>query len=331
MQLTFAETDITQKFETIAPSQARHLLATTAYEHQREIDWTYVKEYGMAMRRGEFRPGSPLEFAVYQGNLVQINGRHSLEAVVWADLPHVFSIVTYTCTEAWQVHALYLTYDRNRLRSLDQLYAAYGFPQQHNFNKAQVKRLGATMPLLAAGFAANATSRNEVGWLLHSGPIRIDLMTDWVSEATAYCETVKGAPAEIAKLMGRASIFAVAMVTYRYTGADAAEFWHNVAWDDNLAYNDPQKALNRFIREHTTEEYEHHVYARYVAAAWNAAWKDRTLLKIQPWDSAKPILLEGTPHDGTQTVRYLSPDGVVQHDPVQAAAHEVALEGGHAR
>jgi hypothetical protein len=33
----------------------------------------------------------------------------------------------------------------------------------------------------------------------------------------------------------------MALLTYRYTGTDAADFWHAVAMDDRLAQNDPHK------------------------------------------------------------------------------------------
>lgn len=39
----------------------------------------------------------------------------------------------------------------------------------------------------------------------------------------------------------RAPVMVMALLTYRYTGTDAADFWHAVAMDDRLAQNDPHK------------------------------------------------------------------------------------------
>jgi hypothetical protein len=63
----------------------------------------------------------------------------------------------------------------------------------------------------------------------------------------------------------------MALLTYRYTGTDAADFWQAVAMDDRLAQNDPHKKLHLHIRTSKLGAYSLHVYSRYVARAWNAA------------------------------------------------------------
>lgn len=108
---------------------------------------------------------------------------------------------------------------------------------------------------------------------------------------------------------------AVALVTYRYTDRDAAEFWHAVAMDDRLAMNDPRKKLHFHIYTTKLRGYEPHVYSRYVARAWNAAWENKKLQSLQAQNITAPIHLEGTPHDGEKVLRYITPRGDVLHDP----------------
>jgi len=318
MDLNFAPKDITSDLKLVSPSEASHMLDTMRYEFQRKVDQTYVEEYFRAMQRGEFRPGTEITFAEYNGKLEDMNGQHTLHALVKFGKPFLLRIVIYKCRESAQRHGLYLTFDRNRIRSLTQLYAAYDFANKTGLNSEQTKHLGAAVGLIVSGFVAQGMSRAVLGAYFHSGHIRILCMHDWVDEAIAFFETIKGAPKIISQLLRRAPIMAIALVTFRHTGADASEFWHAVAWDDNLRFDDCRKTLHKWIREHMLKEYEPHIYARYVAAAWNAAWNDRSLqrLTVSPAQTIQPIVLEGTLFDGHHQWVYITEHGAPLNAPI---------------
>lgn len=318
MELDFSPEDITQKFKMISPSQAPRMLADAPYVFQRKVDQTYVQEYLRAMRRGEFRPGTEVTFAEYNGKLYAMNCQHTLTALGRHDKPLLLNIVTYKCHSLTQMHGLYLTFDRNRIRSLTQLYAAYDFANKTGLNNEQTKHLGSAIGLVISGFAHQGTTRSVLGPYFHSGHIRIDCMQAWIDEALAFFETVKGAPKAISSLLRRGPIMAVALVTFRHTGADASEFWKAVAWDDNLAFDDPRKTLHKWIREHMLKEYEPTQYAKFVAAAWNAAWEDRHLqrLNVTPQQTMQPIRLAGTPFDGVSYFSYMRENGQPTEEPV---------------
>jgi hypothetical protein len=59
-------------------------------------------------------------------------------------------------------------------------------------------------------------------------------------------------------------------------------------------------------------------YARHVASAWNAFYEQHPLRTLVPRAGANPIRIAGTPHDGTATLHYIDPAGLVQHTPVPA-------------
>ena len=101
-----------------------------------------------------------------------------------------------------------------------------------------------------------------------------------------------------------------------FAGGPPDTFWTNVAWDDGLAAGDPQKALTYHLRTTQLGLYPTHVYARYVASAWCHAWSDNTVKQLMPQAPHLPIRLEGTPHTGKASMRYISPTGNVLHDPV---------------
>jgi hypothetical protein len=110
---------------------------------------------------------------------------------------------------------------------------------------------------------------------------------------------------------------AVALVTIRSTGKDAEDFWHAAAMDDGLAKEDPRKILHYFVRLSKVKQYDPHVYCRYVASAWNAAYEGRTITSVQAGSPSTPLLLLSTPHTRKAVLRYISPQGEVLHDPKQ--------------
>ena len=115
---------------------------------------------------------------------------------------------------------------------------------------------------------------------------------------------------------------AVALVTIRYTGTDAEEFWREVAYDDGLAQGDPRKALHLFLRTTKLGAYEPHVYARYIAWAWCRGWQELSCQYLRGQAEHLPITIDGTPHDGKGVYRYITPRGEVLHDPVKYEAEQ---------
>jgi hypothetical protein len=115
---------------------------------------------------------------------------------------------------------------------------------------------------------------------------------------------------------------AVALVTFRHTGQDAEEFWHEVAYDDGLSQGDPRKALHLFLRTTKLGSYEPHVYSRYIAWAWCRAWQDLTCAALRAQVEHLPITIDGTPHDGKGVYRYITPHGEALHDPMKYVAED---------
>jgi hypothetical protein len=145
--------------------------------------------------------------------------------------------------------------------------------------------------------------------------LRMTFLEKWTEEAARFFETLKGAPGTLSMNARRAPVMAVAIVTIRFTGTDAIEFWEKVVGDDRLAQGDPCKLLHVFLRTTKVGSFEPHIYARHVAAAWNGAWEDRKLKLLQPGAAHLPIRLEGTPHTGRQVLRYITPRGGVLEKP----------------
>lgn len=306
----------TTKPQTITPSAAQAILEHQIYEHQRTYRMTDVQKYALAMHRNEWLPGSLLTFCVWQKRRYLVNGQHRLHAVILVGQPVIFEVQEIVVDAYEEIAQWYRVFDRLRVRTLSELYQPFHLPEKHNTNKTQNTHLMACLTPLAAGFEAVSRSDNQVRIYTESPLIRMAFLEHWLDEGRRYYEDTRGARQKITTNLRRTGIMAVALVTYRFTGNDAEEFWHQVAMDDGLRVDDPRKRLHIFLGSTQSGEYPPHMLARYAAAAWNAAWEERTLQSLNPQLERLPVRLEGTPHVGKQVLRYITPQGEMSHDPI---------------
>jgi hypothetical protein len=307
--------DITVRHEVLTADTAHTIVTQELYAHQRPINQSVVQEYALAMRQQEFRPGTTISFCVYQGKRYLINGQHTLQALIRAQVALLLGIEEIHVTSLEEIAAWYGKYDRLRLRTLQHIYEAHDMAAQLNLNKSQTVCLGACLPLLASGFASVPRAEGSMRMYTANPRLRMAFMEAWIDEASQFFAAIKGAPGTVGMNVRRGPVMAVALVTYRCTGTDAEEFWHTVCQAEALSQGDPRMALHLFLRSTKAGEYEAHRYSRYIASAWNAAWQGKRSKHLQPQAEHLPIWLEGTPHDGKDTWRYITPRGEVLQDP----------------
>jgi hypothetical protein len=308
---------ITLRHEVITPEAARSILLHERYERQRPIDQSVVQEYALAMLNGEFRQGTLITFCVYRGKRYLINGQHTLEAICRSGIALELAIEEIQVESLEERSYWFSKYDRLKLRSLKQIYDANVIHETVNMNKSQADCLGACLPLMASGFASTPRWRGSMRMYTSNPRLRMDFIKEWADEASRFYSAIKGAPGTLSMNIRRAPVMAVALITYRFTGTDADDFWLNVCQDDGLHQGDQRKALHIFLRTTKLSTYQPHAYSRYIAGAWCRAWKNQRGKNIQPQVEHLPILIEGTPHDGKETFRYISPRGEVLHAPAQ--------------
>jgi len=306
---------ISLRHERITPQAARTILLHERYERQRPLDLGVVQEYALAMLNGEFRQGTVISFCVYQGTRYLVNGQHTLEAICRSGVTLELGLEEIQIESLEERAYWFSKYDRLKLRSLKQIYDANGIHEAVNMNKSQADCLGACLPLLASGFSSVPRSRGSMRMYTSNPRLRMDFIRAWADEASRFYTAITGAPGTLSMNIRRAPVLAVALVTYRFTGTDADDFWMNVCQDDGLHQGDQRKALHIFLRTTKLSEYQPHAYSRYVAAAWCRHWKGQRGKNIQPQVEHQPILIEGTPHDGKEIWRYISPRGEVVHKP----------------
>jgi hypothetical protein len=306
---------ITLRHDIITPSQAHTTLVQELYERQRHLNQSFVRQYALEMLKDAFRPGTLMSFAIWKRKRYLINGQHTHHAIVLAQKPYFLGIEEIYVNAYEDIAAWYIKFDRLHLRTLEQAYHAANLAERVQLNKAQTTQVGGCLPLMASGFEQVPKTQGSLRMYVTIPQMRMEFIHDWHEEAERYFSDIKGAPGTMGQNLRRAPVMAIALITYRYTGTDAEEFWHAVAMDDNLAQNDPRKRLHYHIRTTKMGEYLPHVYSRYVSRAWNAAWEGRKPQNITPDSTTMPIRIEGTPHSGEKTLRYITPSGEVLHDP----------------
>jgi hypothetical protein len=309
------DTKITLRHQVISPSLAHTILLKEMYEGERHLNQSYARQYGLAIRNEDFREGTLISFCVWQDRRYLINGQHTLTGIVLADRSYLLGIEEIRVDRYEDIAVWYSKYDRVNLRTLEDNYHAHNLQAQVQLNKGQTSQLGGCLPSLASGFEYVSKTQGSLRMYVANPDMRMAFIREWRDEAESFFRDIKGAPGRMNGNLRRGPVMALALVTYRYTGADAAEFWHAVAMDDRLAKNDIRKRLHMFVRISKVGEFAPYIFSRYMASAWCAAWEDRTPQSIVAQPAHLPIRIAGTPHTGEKVLRYISPQGDVLPDP----------------
>jgi hypothetical protein len=292
------------------------------YPNQRPIRPHHVQYLRYLMRVGHFRQGSEIHLAELGQKRWLLNGYHTLTAIVLERQPVWLSITTYRCTQPDEISRLYDSFDRNLQRSLADMYHADPLLGAEEWSRRQITQLGGAMLPLALGFQSEVFGRSIYTLMLRDAILRLTLMHSWLPEARNAFAGLQGKPQLRAALL-RAAVIAVILSTYRYQAEKAHQFWPEVARNSGLKVGQPAHLLVHFLLTTTARQLEPTLYARHVAACWNAYVDDREIHRIAARTMTQPMLLLGTPHSGDRVMQYLDQAGQVHERPVQ---REMPLE-----
>lgn len=300
----------------VHPAEAEAWLLRENFSRQRPLRRQHVEYLAQAMRGGRFREGTQINFAVRNGTRYLVNGQHTLAAMVASQCALLLDVQETLVETMEDVAVLYGRHDRGLARSLTDSYSAHGFAETYGFSREHTAIIGGAMPLVVSGFTSYGNYTGQLGKFMRDQDLRWGMMVDWVDESRLFFEDIRGTAGFLFKCLSRAAVVSVALVTYRYTGNDATEFWREVAKDNGLQSTHPAKTLIRFLLEHPAKMHAPNIYARYVATAWNAFFEERSLSLLRARDAGFPILIEGTPFDGKRALYFMQPDGTLVHDPI---------------
>jgi hypothetical protein len=276
----------------IAPEVAVNIVTQYNYENQRPHSKNHVLVLAEAMRRGEFREFTSIDFAVLDGVPHLINGQHTLRAVSAAKKPIWLSIHLHKVGSAQDIEALYSKYDIGRTRSLRDAMGVIG--EELGLSVKERDALAVAVGWINGGFRPYAGNDDPVRiYEAKDFELKKSLMRDWADEAASFFGCINPAPGFNKSLFYRGAVLAVALVTFRYSKEKAAEFWSGAAIDDGLRNGDARKALINWLRNNPVGKAQT-MQHRAAIACWNSWFKEKNLTKVYP-DTGASLKILGSP------------------------------------
>lgn len=299
----------------ISPRQARTMVETEVFPGQRPVREHHVTYLAQLMRLHHFAQGTTLSFATLGKQRFLINGLHRLTALGRSQEPLWFWVEERRVERMAEIADLYGVYDKNLPRSWADLYRVDSDIQETMLAPKHINKLGGALGVLVSGFQQPTGYASDMLWqgLLRNPRVRKGLILAWVPEMRQFVTHCQG-PGSIRTVLERASVLAVALVTWRFQPAGAATFWGRVAADSGLVAGEPEHTLLRWLRESPVRSVLPTLYPRYVAEAWNAAQLGKVFPRAHAGE-AGPLRLAGTPHTGKQHVHYVNAAGEPLREP----------------
>lgn len=261
----------------VTPRRAAALRATCNFDRQRSVRPDHVRRLADEMKHGWFLAGTPIWICVLPDHsMLLINGNHTLEAVVESGVSLPLTIVYQKVNSVDEAAQSYACFDIQRTRTWQQAAHAAGIDE----GLPEPAKVLAAIGVIQANFSA---VQGLLGVL--SRTARFNLLEEYRNAALLIHGAIAGvgAPDRNQKMIRRAAVFAVALVTARYQPSAAEEFWGGVARDDGLRRNDPRKVLLRYMENNAV--YGSHTRRDHSLAAgiaWNAFYTRRTIDYVKP-------------------------------------------------
>lgn len=283
----------------VTPDQAMEWLSTCAYDGQRPVRWYRVDLLASALNRGDFRPGT-ISFMQVGHEHFLIDGQHRLLALVRAQLPATFNILREVGRSMDDVAAAYGRIDPiGGGRSLTDVYTAHGLVKKTGMTATQVSQTGRAMKLILTGFSQIQGNSN-----VRLADTTLRMFDDWYPTARLVFDIITGSRRSLHRSLAKADTLPLLLVIMRYCTAEARPFIEAVAGDDGLQKGTPEKVLVDLLGEGNPKAFPPHVFVRYVASCWNAAYDHRSLTLARSGDPVRPIIIRGTPYNGKAILRW---------------------------
>lgn len=278
----------------ITPEAAISIVTKYNYENQRPHSKKHVLVLAEAIRRGEFREFTSIDFAVIEGIPHLINGQHTLRAISAAKIPIWLSIHLHKVGSIPDIEALYSKYDIGRTRSLRDAMGVIG--EELGLSGKERDALAVAVGWINGGFRPYAGNDDPVRiYEAKNFELKKSLMRDWADEAITYFGCINLAPGFNKSLFYRGAVLAAALITFRHSKERAVEFWGGAAIDDGLRNGDARKALINWLRNNPVGKAQT-MQHRAAIACWNSWFKEKNLTKVYP-DTGASLKILGSPFE----------------------------------
>lgn len=287
---------LTEGVTTLSAVEMNRVLQVCAYKHQRPISEQHVEVLMDLMARGKWQPKSQIDFAVVGGNYILVNGYHRAYAQVRSGKKIAWNIALHQVGGEREIRNLYYMFDTNvRTRGTRDILSAYEFAETAGLTGVVSDALYRAVPFIANAFELSPAKKDFL--TAKAVDRRLTVAQDYAKAAGRYEACLTGVLSGRKKQLLGAAVMAVALVTFRYQGETAWQFWTGVAQNDGLKRGDPRHAFVMDLMSRKRNGGSVYSFGP-AMVAWNAFFNERPLqlIKVMP-DTFTPAI-DGTPFDG---------------------------------
>jgi hypothetical protein len=287
------------QYVEVSAQDASTILDTAPFKLQRTLRPSHIETLIQAIRNNHFDQHTILKIAVLGGIPILVDGQHRLHAIRASHQAQHAWMLLIECSSQDEVRSMYIHTDIGKTRTIMDGLKASGVAEEINCAEVLVRRGMQAMRLLGAGFDYQTYRKNV--------PDRDELFArvlEWQDQLVATEEITAGSNRIIRRALSNQPTLGVMLVTLRWASRQAYEFWMKVSQADNLVSRTPAHTLFTHLGSTRVNDENTAIYAKRVAACWNAHIAGVALAQTQVRVSDKPIEIATSPATGRRIVTY---------------------------
>jgi hypothetical protein len=274
----------------IDPGRAAKMIEADHYAGQRNLRPWHVNELAEAMSRGKFTEGTQIHFCKHNGKKYNVNGNHTLHAVVKSGVTINLGILMTEVETDEEIADHYSRHDRHLARTLGDAVKAHGVEAKLGLTGKQITVANYGIKMILSEFA-NARRGNTYEIRAHDERVSM-LLNEYGDEAKGYFDAIKGCSKLFAAPLMTAAVVGVALLTFKKDPEKAKSFWMQVATGGGgLNVGDPRRSLMVWLQDNPLKIAPSATRARVVAKAWNVFVAGGSVIRFKNIDISTPVVV----------------------------------------
>jgi len=223
----------------ITPEMATFWIDRYKYSKQRKVSIYQVRKLCNSIAIGEYNEQTVICFALVDNKYYLIDGQHRLLAVIKSNTAVASNVSVKSFDNMDDVSIAYATIDIGGPRGQN---ASMGYLEgKTQLSKSEIGWTKAAIRKIYTGFKPRSDA------VMLTPLIIADLVIEWEKYALDYLRCINFG--ENKKKLVKSSLFALGMITFKYSNELSHEFWKQVSYNDGLKIGDPRRVTIRHINE----------------------------------------------------------------------------------